>query len=93
MILTWLLIGLAASAIAVITVSVIITVRVIKEILSSTDTGLSNPITATIESKFKDENRTIVKVKFKDIYGNTSTREIRSDQGADVYTGQTINKY
>lgn len=92
MLLTWVLIGLAVSAIAVITVSVVITSWVIKEILNSGDTGLSNPVSAKIESKLKDGNHTKIKVKFKDIYGNTSTREIRSDQGADVYTGQTIYK-
>lgn len=92
MFLTWMIIGLAVSAIAVITVSVLITVRVIKEILNSNDTGLNNPMSATIESKLKDGNHTKIKVKFKDIYGNTSTREIRSEQGADVYTGQTIYK-
>ena len=92
MFLTWVLIGLAASAIAVITVSVVITSWVIKEILNSGDTGLSNPVSAKIESKLKDRNLTKIKVKIKDIYGNTSTREIRSDQGADVYTGQTIYK-
>lgn len=92
MLLTWVLIGLAASAIAVITVSVVITSWVIKEILNSGDTGLSNPVSAKIESKLKDGNLTKIKVKIKDIYGNTSTREIRSDQGADVYTGQTIYK-
>ena len=92
MFLTWVLIGLVASTIAVITVSVVITSWVIKEILNSGDTGLDNPISAAIESKLKDGSRTKIKVRFKDIYGNTRIREIRSDQGADVYTGQIIYK-
>lgn len=92
MFLTWVLIGLAASALAVITVSVLITISVIREILNSGDTGLSNPMSAKIESKLRDGNHIIIKVKFKDIYGNTSTREIRSEQGANVDPGQTIYK-
>lgn len=91
MFLTWLLIGMAVAAVGVITVTVLITASVIKDLLNN-NSSMNNSFSATVEKKFKDGNHTVIKVKLKDYSGNTSTQEIRSEKGASVYEGQTIYK-
>lgn len=91
MFLTWIIIGMVVAAAGAITVAVLITAAVIRELMQS-NSSMNNSLSATIEKKFKDGNHTVIKVKLKDYSGNTSTQEIRSDKGASVYEGQTIYK-
>lgn len=90
--LTWLLLGMIVTAAGVITVSVLITAAVIRELMRN-NSSMSNSFSATVEKKLKEGNHTVIKVKLKDYNGNTSTQEIRSEKGASVYEGQTIYKY
>lgn len=92
MLLTWLIIGLAATAAVVITVSVVITASLIINMMREGSNGFDNSFCAQIESKLQDGNHTKIKVKLSDIHGNTKIREIRSEYGADVYVGQKIYK-
>lgn len=89
MLLTWILIGIAVATAGVITVAVLITATVIRDLMQN-DSSMNNSFSATIEKKFKDGNHTVIKVKLKDYSGNTSTQKIRSEFGASVYEGQTI---
>lgn len=91
MLLTWILIGMVAAAAGVITVTVLITAAVIKELMRN-NSSMNNAFSATIEKKMKDGNHTIIKVRMEDYNGNKSTQEIRSEVGASVYEGQKIYK-
>lgn len=82
---------MAVAAVGVITVTVLITASVIKDLLNN-NSSMNNSFSATVEKIFKDGNHTVIKVKLKDYSGNTSTQEIRSEKGASVYEGQTIYK-
>ncbi len=92
MFLTWLIIGLVATAAAVITVSVVITTSLIINMMREGSNGFDNAFSAEIESKLKDGNHTKIKVKLSDIHGNKKIREIKSEYGANVYVGQKIYK-
>ena len=91
MFLTWIILGMVVAAAAVITVTVVITAAVIRDLMHN-NSSMNNSFSATVEKKFKDGNHTVIKVKLRDNSGNTSTQEIRSEQGASVYEGQTIYK-
>ena len=91
MLLTWILLGIAVAAAGVITVAVLITAAVIRDLMQN-NSSMNNSLSATIEQKFKDGNHTVIKVKLKDYNGNTSSQQIRSELGASVYEGQTIYK-
>lgn len=80
---------MVVAAAGVITVAVLITAAVIKELMRN-NSSMQNSLSATIENKFKDGNHTVIKVKLRHNNGSTSTQEIRSDKGATVYEGQTI---
>ena len=82
---------MAVAAVGVITVTVLITASVLKDLLNN-NSSMNNSFSATVVKKFKDGNHTVIKVKLKDYSGNTSTQEIRSEKGASVYEGQTIYK-
>ncbi len=92
MLLTWLIVGLVATAAAVITVSVVITASLIIRMMREGSNGFDNSLSAHIENKIREGNHTKIKVKLSDIHGNTKIREIRSEYGANVYVGQTIYK-
>jgi len=83
----WIVAGIIAAGI--ITVSVVITVSIIRDLLNDSNV-IEDGFSAHIERKIQDGNYTKIKVNFKNLKGNTVTKEIKSEYGADVYEGQTI---
>lgn len=84
---------MVVAAAGVITLTVFITLSVIKELLRNEPSKMNNAVSATIQKKLQDGNHTVIKVNLKNSCGQTTTKEIRTDKGSSVYEGQTIYKY
>lgn len=91
MLLTWILLSMVVAVAGVITLTVIISASVIRELLGNSDI-INDGFSAKVESKIQDGNHTIIKINFKNKQGQSTKREIRSEKGANVYVGQTIYK-
>lgn len=91
MLLTWVLLGMVVAAAGVITLAVVISASVIRELLGNSDI-IDDGFSAKVESKIQDGNHTIIKVNCKNKLGQSTKREIRSEKGANVSVGQTIYK-